>query len=158
MAEFSFARKLEPSRQTCPARKLKLRDCHLSLGVHKVQVWSDKIFVQDEFNRSLTELPLKEAEWIEVTLQELGGRKFLEFVAWDAPQGQGDVASKKWYVYEIQKEHAILRLEKLVQRRKKVDEKRFHYDRLEKFGLSAEKAKPGYKVKWSVAREKGYIE
>lgn len=140
--------------QKCPPAKLKLRDCHLQLGVHKVQVWNDKIFVQDEFKRGLVDLPLNDAEWVEVSMTSLASRSFLQFIAWDLPQGQGEVASKKWYVYELKGNDAILLLEKLVQRRKRIDEKRFKYDKAEKFGLSVD----GKKVKWYVAKEKGVFE
>src|SRR5690606_5740411 len=99
--EAGWARKLERPRTACKAVKLKLKNCHLQLGSYKVQVWNDKIFVHDGVHRAMTDLALKDSEWVEVSLQELAGRRFLEFVAWDLPQGESAVESKKWFVYEL---------------------------------------------------------
>lgn len=141
-------------RQACPAAKLKLQNCDLRLGPYQIRVWKDKFSVRDKFRRSLSDLPFKDAEWVEVSVQELGNRTFLEFVVWNPPAGEGEVQSKNWYVYELTNERAALKLVQLVQRRKKVDENRYKYDRLEKFGLRLENKK----VVWQAAKEKGHIE
>jgi hypothetical protein len=142
------------SPQICASAKLKLKDCQLQVGQHKVHVFQDKILLQDEFDRGMADLPLKDAEWIEVAVRDLNKRHFLEFTAWDAPQGQGEVSAKKWYVYELKGTQANKVLEKLIQRRKRVDGGRFKYDRLEKHSLSVENKK----VKWTAAHEKGFLE
>jgi hypothetical protein len=148
------------ARQACPAAKLKLRDCKLQIGIYKIQVWKEKFLIQDEFNRGMVDLPLKDSEWVEVSVQELGGKFYLEFIAWDAATGESEVASKKWYVYEIQGATLALRLEKLIQRRKSLGNDRFKYDRLEKYGLRVlgKAADKKRKVEWTVAREKGFLE
>lgn len=153
----AWPRKLEMPRTACKAAKLKLKNCHLKLGPYKIQVWKDKIFIHDGIRRSIKDLPLKEGEWVEVSLQKLRRRHFLEFVAWDLPKGEGAVESKRWYVFEFVGEHAHFRLEKVVQRRKRVGENKFHFDRLEKYGLRGEGKRKNQKVKWYVGRENGYL-
>lgn len=149
LATSSFAKDVTQ----CSSPKLKLRDCRLQVGKRKIHVWNNKILIQDEFERGMTDLALTNAEWTTVKASQLGSRLFLEFVAWGAPQGEGEVAAKKWYVYEINGPSAALRAEKLVQRRKRVDENKFKYDKAEKFGLKLE----GDKVFWTLGKEKGSI-
>jgi hypothetical protein len=86
----------------------------------KVQVWQDKIFVNDGLNRSQVALPAAgdSIEWQQVELLSLHGQLFLQMEYWGAPIGDAEVSQRHWLVYELADAKAKLLWNEIVQRRK----------------------------------------
>lgn len=107
----------------CSSAARARKDCHLRLQKTKIQVWQDKIFINNLVERS--QLTLPEAgdavEWGKVELHTSGQKLYLQMLYWGAPQTDVELSQKKWLVYEITGVQAKLIHEQVVQRRRKTD-------------------------------------
>ena len=148
-----FAGSMEAgSKLSCRARDLKNKNCYLSLDKNRVQVWKDKIFLNDLVERDTKSIAL--GDWQFVKAQKISGRWFLEIGLWGPPLGVGEVESLWWQVYEIKNGQYVKHIEKLIQKRKKITDTRFKYDKLANYGLREQKKK----IYWHVNYDKGSIE
>lgn len=130
--------KKETIKKTCSVKALRQKDCHLNNGAMKIQVWNDKIFLNDKINRDLKPLPLtgKDVEWQQINLLQLKDRYFLELYLWNEADPKTEVQSLYWFVLEIKGSQLLAKLNQLIQKRKiLVGTKNFKYDAKKKSEL-----------------------
>jgi hypothetical protein len=90
----------------CSKKARQIKDCHFKFEKTKVQVWNDKIFVNDQVHRSQFTLPEagEDVEWTKLRIKKLEGRVFLEMEYWGAKSGTTELSLKMWAVFEIKNE------------------------------------------------------
>lgn len=151
--------------RACEAKSLKLKDCHLKLGEKKLHIWNDKVFLSTNVERDMKPLPKSTRDWAFVRVSQKAGRSFLELGLWQTPQGESAVESLSWLVYEVQNGALVQRLNKVIQKRKKVipqaqgegavstpfHRTEYKVDRKAKYGLSVKNKK----IHWRVSQEEG---
>lgn len=106
--------------QKCHARALAQKNCHFKMGKTKIQVWQDKIFVNNQVERSQIQLPMAgdSIEWAQIETKKLMGRLFLEVRFWGAADKNADVSQKFWLIYEINNHQIQLHSSEIIQRRR----------------------------------------
>ena len=125
------------TKSECKAKQQELQDCHLKLGPYPIHLWKDKIILRGPLEREMVNLQLEpNGGWDFVQKHQLGKRFFIELVLWGAPQGQAEVASAISYIYEVQKGRIDLKFSKVVQKRRKISEKKYEMDARKKISFS----------------------
>ncbi len=146
----------KPATQ-CSHRDLMIKNCYLQMGINRVHVWRDKLFLNDLIARDIepidtvTSDKIKVTVWQFVNAKKMGETWMLEMGFWGPPLTAGNVESLWWVVYEIKSGHFVKQVEQLIQKRKKLDNGEHRRDKMAIYGLSLDKRK----VKWHVGREKG---
>ena len=86
----------------------------------------------------------------------------MELGLWSLPQGVGEVESLNWSVYEVSSTALDKKIEKTIQKRKKVVipakapevvKTKYKFDKIAKYGLVFSKSNK--KIEWHVDRDKG---
>ena len=146
------------AKDACKKRHLVEKDCYLTLGKNKIQVWRDKIFLNNKGERDTQTLPLPSAEidassveWSFVYGYEMKGHFILELGLWQPSQDLSDVETLMWIVYEVQKGSLLQQLKKSIQKRKKLKSGKYKLDRILTHGLVFK----NHKTTWYVGRKKG---
>jgi hypothetical protein len=162
---YSFA----GTAQVCSKRGILLKDCSFTLGQNKIHVWKNKIFLTNSTARDVqplsfaAELEKDLVGWSFAKTHEQNGRYFVEISIWSLPAGQSDVESLMWSVYEIDHDHILKKIEKLIQKRKKIKDSNYKYDKLSKFGIGCQKSNAKIQsnkqciVEWYVDHDKGLL-
>jgi hypothetical protein len=141
----------------CAKKNLQLKNCLMKLGSNRVKAWQGKLFLNDMIERDSISIDqietdqTKAVEWQFFKAQKLNNRWFIELGLWGPPVGEGAIESLWWVVIEIREGQFVKRLEKLIQKRKKMGEDKYKYDAKFKHELSAKNKK----VHWMVHKEKG---
>ena len=107
------------SSAQCQRKELREKDCHLKAFGRRLHIWQDKIFVSDGVRRKAFDLPVAglTIEWSKVQLKKIRHRRFLELLIWGPPQGEAQVQSLKWSIYEVTGERLKLLVDQEVQKR-----------------------------------------
>ncbi len=149
-----FAKK-SVSSQKCGKKELELKNCKLNFKNYSLAFWKEKFSVSNGISRSLTDIPLvqEKVNWDSVQVLELAGALFVEFIAWQEPDAT-EIQTKMWYVYALENEKAILKIEKSLYKRLLIENSKVKSDRAKKFGLKVENKK----VYWFYDREKGLLQ
>lgn len=155
---FAKNNKLQPRATLIECRKAELlkKDCHLKHEKIHIQVWNDKIFLKTQVGRDLKPLSIESTvgEWSFVRLEKVAGRLWLSLGLWGPPAGEGSVESLNWSVYEVANNQVTKKIEKLLQKRKKIEEGPFKYDQPSSYKLFVK----NNKVHWKVGRDEGSID
>jgi hypothetical protein len=153
-------------RVSCNQRERLRRSCALQMGPLKVSLSPDRWHFDDNIKVGAFDLPLKGegVDWEKVTLQSLGGRRFLQLWFWSTPQGEPGLETLTWFVIEISGLEAPERLQQVVRRRRKVlgttlakldsvtsAKIQYQYDPIEKHSLQPH----GSRIRWAAGRQKG---
>ena len=141
--------------QTCSKKFLALKDCHLHIGDFHLHVWHDKLILQGPIERKMIALPLfgDDVRWESAEMISKNRRHFMQMVMWSPPQGQGEVESAVFYVFEVGIGRIDLKLDKIIQKRKKRADGKIYFDRK----LPIEIFVKSGKVMWKVGKESGEL-
>lgn len=162
------ARIVKPTRNSktvCLARELKRKDCGLRLKKLKVGLFHDKWRFDDGKWLANQNIPVTgdHVEWKKAELKRVGSRWIVEMWIWGEPEGEARVQALNWLVLEIGDFSNTPRLQRVVQRRRVLPDRkiasgsatkkrlRFQFDPLEKHGLVLNRGK----ILWRLGREKG---
>lgn len=139
----------------CNKRNLELKDCHLRVSEFDIHIWQDKFILQGPVKRSMKTLPLfgEDVRWHSAQTLVKNNRSFVQMVIWGPPQGLGEVESAHYFVYEIKPGVVEMKLEKVIQKRKKRADGKMEADKKLKTDISAK----SNKVIWKVGDESGEL-
>jgi hypothetical protein len=152
-AEAKSKTKVDTSSE-CSLKRQELQDCHLKLGPFPIHLWKDKIILRGPKEREMVNFKLEpNGGWDQVQKHQINDRYFLELTLWGAPQGQAEVASATSYIYEIQNGKIDLKHSHVVQKRRKISDKKFELDARKKI-VFVEK---NHKIYWQVDNESGEL-
>lgn len=152
--------KLNPAKASqtimeCTAKRLQLRDCHVSIGDVKIQVWNEKIFYRSTVAQKI--IPLDggaQADWQFVRLKKLAEVQYLEIGIWTTPKGDGEVASLEWSLYLLSENDLSPRGGGVIgKRRINKTSGKYSYDKKVEYGVFER----GPSIQWFVGKDKGVL-
>lgn len=150
-----FSANAEKAKGNCTSGEIQRKSCQLNWrgATYKFQV--DNVSIFDGTWRKVEAIPKgKElSSWSSLSLSTIGSRLFFELKAWDKPKTEAMIQSLHWLVVEIQQTSIILKLDRVIQKRRRDpnNSKGFLYDPKESHKLSLQSGK----VKWTSGANEG---
>ncbi|MCB0343005.1 MAG: hypothetical protein H6626_09840 [Pseudobdellovibrionaceae bacterium] len=139
----------------CDPHELSTKNCHIQMGTYQLHVREKKIHINNGTWRAVENMPDlgEKVEWAGVQLRKMGQRSFVEVQAWDTPSNEASISSLHWMVFELQGVKWLQKLDKIVQKRRKLQDGQYSYDKKSDFGLRPHSK--ANQIHWYMSDEKG---
>ena len=111
------------AKSNCVSKELKLMNCEIALKKAQYSLSKDSMRINDGTWRGVFYWPDAESvvEWHTTKLRELGGKRLLVTKVWKKEPSVPslDLESLHWVIYEIQGTKVELKIDKIVQKRRR---------------------------------------
>ncbi len=162
-AKTKWVKKRSKFKTECRASELRRQDCELRTSGVKIGLHKDKFRFDDGKWLATQDLPISgdQVEWKRVRILQMSKRTLIEFWVWGEVEKESQLQPLHWVVLEIGQFEKPVRINQVVQRRKRLNGRalagqmqkkaKYHYDPLEKHALSFH---GGY-IQWKAGKASG---